>query len=440
MIRVAHLFSGIEGFRYGLEKANKDTRLFRDETQGKCSLLDRRVGADPSISGGGASSRQFVSVYSNDIDKYACAISRYNYPDGTTDERDIRTINASELPDFDLLTFGWPCQDNSIAGKRQGNRGTRSSLLSEAVRILRAKKPDYFIAENVPGLFSVNEGSDFYEAVGMFTDSGYDCQWQVLNTRWFLPQNRERIIFVGHLRNRRRPEVFPIGEAGSTYSKINGEASDACLDANYNKGWLDHGQRTMICEYDGGQASRIYNPGGDSPTITTPSGGNHIPKIIQKTSGQSVTFKEGEIGTLQAGRMNIRDKVLNILIQRQPLKFLSRNQKNIEGDYAFTVDGSGTNGVSICTARTVRSSGQSSPYNSKQNWDTYLIDGQIRRLTPVECERLQGYPDNWTRCGIFKDGQIREISDTQRYKVCGNAVSTPVITAIGIKLLQEVSK
>lgn len=147
-----------------------------------------------------------------EIDKFAC--KAYGVINGEECKpTDIRTVEPIRLPDFDTFVFGWPCQDNSIAGKRRGQKpGTRSGLLYEAARILRVKKPKYFIAENVGGLFSVSNGRDFYQTIRLFTELGYDCQWQLLNTRWFLPQNRERIFFVGHLRGQTRPRVFPFTE------------------------------------------------------------------------------------------------------------------------------------------------------------------------------------------------------------------------------------
>jgi len=230
---VVELFAGIGGFSRGIEEAYKE------------------------ITG----STDGLEFWANDIDSYACSIYRHNFvrrskpdgvenkgqrgkgsgdktgqrielSDGSTDGRndnqdpkdsratlyegDLQAIDPADVPTADIVTFGWPCQDNSVSGKRAGQKeGTRSGLLFEAVRILRAKKPKYFIAENVPGLFSVNDGRDFYEALRLFADAGYDCQWQVCDCRWFLPQNRKRIIFVGHLIGNRRPQIFPIGEASA---------------------------------------------------------------------------------------------------------------------------------------------------------------------------------------------------------------------------------
>lgn len=168
-----------------------------------------------------------------EIDKFAC--KAYGVINNERCEpTDIRHVNTRTISDFDLLSFGWPCQDNSIAGKRSGQReGTRSGLLFEAIRILRDKQPRYFIAENVPGLFSVNNGRDFYATIREFTKVGYDVQWQLLNSRWFLPQNRERIYFVGHLRGTGRPRVFPIHEEHPIPGELRNEerAISPCLRA-----------------------------------------------------------------------------------------------------------------------------------------------------------------------------------------------------------------
>jgi DNA (cytosine-5)-methyltransferase 1 len=389
----------------------------------------------------------FECIGYSEIDRYANAIFQYHYPN-IRNYGDATKINYRRLPDFNLFTFGWPCQDNSIAGQRVGQReGTRSGLLSTAVEILRIKQPRYFVAENVPGLFSVNEGLDFYSTIRLFTEAGYDVQWQVLNTRWFLPQNRERIYFVGHLRGERRPQVFPIGEDDKTYHKNNDgvKAVVNCLDSNYSKGFLDHGQRTMVYQKTSGQSvtykeneidtlqaggtdkvpnilipifddkqhqqNRRYDSAGISPSVLTPSGGNHMPKILAMRSYPRKGNRE------QDG------------VRFQPLEPHTDNTSN-------TLTGVEKDNL-VYTARTNRSSGIGSPFNSKQNWDTYLLDGSIRRLTPIECERLQGFPDNWTKYGLFENDKVKEISDTQRYKTIGNAVSTPIVKAVMIKLLQS---
>ena len=146
----------------------------------------------------------------SDIDKYANKVFKERFPDAEK-LGPIEHINIDKLPRIDLVTFGFPCQDLSIAGRRKGFDGSRSSLFFKAIEIIVRKKPQYFVFENVKGFYSSNAGKDFTTALQTVADIGYDGGWQLLNTRWFLPQNRERIYFVGHIRGASRPKVFPIG-------------------------------------------------------------------------------------------------------------------------------------------------------------------------------------------------------------------------------------
>lgn len=137
----------------------------------------------------------------------------------TQDERyfnDITTINTEELPDFQVLTAGFPCQPFSVTGKRQGFNDTRGTIFHDIVRILQDRKPRCFLLENVKGLLSHDSGNTFKTIVQILTDIGYEVEWQLINSRCFMvPQNRERIYIVGHLRgfNGRTTEgIFPIGK------------------------------------------------------------------------------------------------------------------------------------------------------------------------------------------------------------------------------------
>jgi len=133
------------------------------------------------------------------------------------------------LPDFDLLIGGFPCQAFSIAGKRGGFTDTRGTLFFDLARILKTKKPPRFIFENVKGLLSHDHGSTFKTIVTTLDELGYDIQWQVLNSKNFgVPQNRERVYIVGHLRGTPRPEVFPITGSNRIHLKeITQGVSDA---------------------------------------------------------------------------------------------------------------------------------------------------------------------------------------------------------------------
>lgn len=293
-------------------------------------------------------------VFSNDLDKYAASIYRYHWNDIT--EGDIKEIETRDIPDFDLLCAGSPCQDFSVAGVGRGLEGTRGTLLYEVARILNNKRPRYFLFENVAGLLSNKSGETFQEVLRLFTYIGYRVQWQLLDSKEFgVPQQRNRVFIVGHLRGERRPEVFPFLSTDGENTKNIQRQTSTCLDANYWKGWLDHGQRTFI-----------------------------------------VNSEEGITDTN------------SMIVRRAPLRFLTRNQKNIEGDYAFTVDSHNTGGV--------------------------LVGAKIRKFTPRECERLQGFPDDHTLKGLTQDGKVVDISDTRRYMALGNSVTVPVIKRIGERL------
>ena len=152
-------------------------------------------------------------TYFSEVDKYAISVYQKQFPEaeylGGVESVSTRGFKGRNT----IVTFGFPCQDLSIAGKRKGFDGSRSSLFFEAMRIIGEIKPRLFIFENVKGFYSSNNGKDFQIALQTIADLGvYECQWQLLNTAWFLPQNRERIYFVGSLRGTSRPEVFPIRE------------------------------------------------------------------------------------------------------------------------------------------------------------------------------------------------------------------------------------
>lgn len=325
------MFSGIGGFELGIQRA------FDGESTGGLRQTEGVPQQGNPDSSGKPNERQHPScVGYSEIDKYAIATYQQHFG-GHRNYGDATKINARELPDFDLLVGGFPCQAFSVAGKRHGFNDTRGTLFFDIARILAEKRPRHLVLENVKGLLSHDQGKTFQTIIGVLTDLGYFVEWQVLNSKDFgVPQNRERVFIVGHLGGEPRRKVFPI--FGQNPANI---SEDVTL--------IEDSARHTPREY-----------AGVAPTVQSSygMGGGHVP-----------------------------------LVKRQPLRFLNRNQKNIEGDYAYTVDAGQTSGV-------------------KQ-------DTRIRRLTPLECERLQGFPDNWT-IG----------SDTQRYKQCGNAVTVNVVEAV----------
>ncbi len=302
----------------------------------------------------------------SEIDQYAIRVFEHHFKEAKN-YGDITKIDAEALPDFDCLVGGFPCQAFSIAGRRGGFSDTRGTLFFDLARILRAKQPRLFVFENVKGLLSHDGGRTFRTIIATIDELGYDCQWQVLNSKNFgVPQNRERIIIVGHLRGTPRPEVFPIAGADSKDLVTINQARH---------------------DYD-----RVYDKDGIAPALNTGQRGNAQPKIIT-SSPHKVDGK----------------------------RVIKHNLSDVSGTILATQYKSSDTQPKVIS-RTVRAGGRNSPHGSKQNWDSYLVDGVIRRLTPLECERLQGFPDYWTK--------IEGMSDTQRYKMCGNAVTTNVIRAV----------
>jgi len=276
------LFSGCGGFRRGLEEAG-----YIFEWEGH-----------------------------SEIDKYANQVYEKHYPESEA-LGDVRTIRTDRLPKINLITFGFPCQDLSIAGSRGG--------------------------------------LDWLNVLREVADSGYDGQWQLLNTRWFLPQNRERIYFIGYPRGTSRPQIFPIGESG---------------------GGVDKAQRET---QGSGERIRSDNP---SCAGSLRVGGGDTKDLIANTMSARY-YKDGSEN----------------LIQRYPLKFLERNQKNVDGDYAFTVDSMNTGGVKISQRGRGKNKGGNKdicPTITGTAFEQNHMVSGIRRLTPTECERLQGFPDGWT--------------------------------------------
>ena len=312
-IKFIDLFAGIGGFRLGLEKCSTTNKR-----QSKGTPFRGKKGQRGKQSNDGT--KRFTCVYSNEWDKYASSIYKKHF--GECDESDIQSVDASKLPDFDLLCGGFPCQAFSIAGKRKGFDDTRGTLFFEIARILREKKPRLCLLENVKGLLSHDNGNTFKTIITTLDELGYDLQWQVLNSKNFgVPQNRERVFIIGHLRGTPRPKVFPVTNDGKVSAERQGQVSPTITSRYYKQGQSDP-----------------YILRSDKPYI--PQGGN------------------------------------------------------------------------------------SSDSNNSIRRVSYTDGASIRRLTPTECERLQGFSDGWTE----------GISDTQRYKCLGNAVTTNVITWIGQQL------
>jgi len=244
----------------------------------------------------------------SEINKYAIQTYERHFPTHKN-YGDATKIDPYALPNFDLLCGGFPCQAFSITGQRFGFKDTRGTLFFDIARIVKIKRPQYLLLENVKGLLNHAGGRTFSTILATLDEVGYDAEWQVLNSKYFgVPQNRERVFIIGHLRGKRSRQVFPLRQGSKVFDKPNNFQSKiastlTCSHANYGCGM----------------------------------------NLIELTQNQSI--------------------------------YVNR----------------------------------------------------IRKLTPVECERLQDFPDGWT------DG----VSDNQRYTQCGNAVTVKVVEHI-VRELAEV--
>ena len=331
-MKIIDLFSGIGGFSLGFQKAGY----------------------------------QFTEHYFSEIDKHAIANYKYNFPHAKY-IGDITTLHGGDFRDIDIITFGSPCQNFSTAGKREGLKGSKSSLIQHAIALIADIRPSIFVWENVKGAFSSNAGADFWAILQALAHIGsYRLEWQLLNTSWILPQNRERIYLIGHLAGRSIPGVFPIGK------------DDKLLDRKTRKkGWRSGNFKTSLAR----TITARYSKMGSYDTYI-------VPKVAATLTGG------GHSGGLHSDMTVIRQ--------------LKRG-KNKGAD------------LKICPT-----------ISSNAFQENNLLNG-VRRLTEIECERLQGFPDNWTQYGDY-NGIIKPIAKTQRYKLIGNAVTVDIVELIAKRL------
>jgi DNA (cytosine-5)-methyltransferase 1 len=361
------LFSGIGGFHLGFERAGYE-----------------------------------VKSYFSEIDQHAIAVYKHQFPTSTY-VGSVTNVRGADLPRIDLITFGSPCQDFSVAGKRKGMEGERSSLILEAIRLIRECQPRVFVWENVKGTFSSNAGEDLAAILQEFTNiGGYRLEWQLLNTSWFLPQNRERIYLVGYSTTTKRSwrGVFPIGENNGATIKLQGQRIPAnTILQRYEAG----ANGTYIGERE--LASQIKQIG----TKLDSNGGT------QPYQQDRVYDADGIVPALNRGKS---DLIIKTNYTSKALNETIENSELVEGE-PQALD------LYNRVARSESPTLTEPHHNSLRMFDGY----RIRRLTPIECERLQGFPDNHTAFGNY-DGVVKPMSNTQRYKQCGNAVTVDVVAAV----------
>ena len=335
-------------------------------------------------------------TYYSEIDKYAIDVYKNNFKN-ISYVKSVTDVRGGELPRIDVITFGSPCQDFSLAGKRKGMDGARSSLISEAIRLIEECRPSFFIWENVKGTFSSNNGADFWSIIQAFTNiGGYRLEWQLLNTKWFLPQNRERIYLVGCLGKGSGKQIFPITENNQKVDETRANPNTCTLTTRYKDSQangsyiiereLDAQEKIIVGNFRNDEGFRPRKD-GDSPCLAT-----------RRSS-------ETDISTMPP--------ILNI-------------KTNNKKGYDIAKPGDTINYQNLQSKTRNGRVGKGIAQTLDSGCEQAVIQNKIRRLTPVECERLQGFPDNWTKTGK----ELGTISDSQRYKMCGNAVTVDVVEAV----------
>lgn len=443
------LFSGIGGFELGLQNAEGT----------------------------------FECIGYSEIDKYSEAVYSRWFPRHKA-LGDASQIDPRDLDDFDLLVGGFPCQAFSLSGYRRGFGDCRGTLFFEIARICEERKPRYLVLENVKGLLSHDKGRTFKKMLGVLSELGYMLEWEVLNSKDFnTAQNRERLYIKGYLGRECGREILSAKRVGrETYVrklkpyKFERQVKKRIHDCDYmelceflrshkdssgltvadlsdklsvEKTEVSHWFRrdnyfapppaenwddlkrllnikddkydAFITEFewvDGvfDQDKRAYEDDGLSPTLTTQETLAKINIVgnLSKTGhkGDNILGTDGLSSTLTASN------------HKHPLRIKTNTNKG----YDEVVDGDGVRLAhpTSTKARGRTQKGQTGALSTKADWGTVDKNFRIRKLTPLECERLQAFPDNWTKYGA--DGE--EISDTQRYKMLGNAVTTTVVTYI----------
>lgn len=412
-IKYLDMFSGIGGFRSGLEKV------------------------------GG-----FKCVGYCEIDEYARRAYEALYDTkGEMCFEDARTINPDMLPDVDVICGGFPCQSFSIAGKRRGFDDIRGTLFFEIARIAAVKKPALLFLENVPGLLSHDEGRTFAAILNALDEIGYDVSWTQLNSANFgVPQSRNRVFITGFLRGKCRGEVFAFSETNP---------------------------KTIVRRVPGSEGNRVYSADGLSITLTAGGGGGGgktglylipIPVKSKTKSGYQFAFPNDSIDvsylTMNSRRGRVGSEIAHTLTTNstQAFYFIDMNPNAKLTQLARCITARQDSGIShrhgehsgvMVILKELTADELVSIGDTFHNYWTFenpnketvtamiIVDengnffvGYIRRLTPRECFRLQGFTDEQ----FFNKVKAIGMSDSRLYKMAGNAVSVPVITAIGEQL------
>lgn len=394
------LFSGIGGFRRGMEMAGH-------KCIGFCEYDKFAVASYTAMHLMTDEERKYI-----DTIPFRGRVKEANkeeYRHGEWYADDITKLRADDIPTADCWCFGFPCQDISVAGKQAGLGGNRSGLFHTVIKLLedtkKENRPSYLFIENVKNLLSVNRGFDFLTVLAELDEVGYDAEWQVLNSADYVPQNRERIFIIGHLRGRSGRKVFPIERADGKNSV------------------------SIIGHRDGYRRnSQTYSAEGITEALDTGTGGGRnfnvaIPiKCSRNECKGEVDCSHALMSRDYKGLCNQYTTAVAIPVLTPDRADKRQNGRRMKenGEDMFTLTGQDRHGVMVKLPNGV--------YTYAVWYEKYRCYIAIRKLTPKECFRLQGWQDKYfDRASLVN-------SDSQLYKQAGNGVTVPVIYEIAKRM------
>jgi len=319
-------------------------------------------------------------VWQVEIDNACSRILERNWP-AVRRYRDVRKTGVHNLEPVDLVCGGFPCQDLSVAGRRSGLAGDQSGLFFEFIRVIAELSPRWAVIENVPGLLSSNGGRDMGTVLGALAELGYGYAWRVLDAQYFgVAQRRRRVFIVGHL-----------GTAWSAPAKVLFEPESVSGDPPPSR---ETGQVSATLLASGAGTSRPAGIGSETDFLV----------IQSQAVAHTVTTRAGMRWNPASDTHIVQDSVM----------------PRLETDFLVAAGFRGRSDLS----HALRANASRA---DKPDSTTYIVSNTaVRRLSPLECERLQGFDDDWT------EGE----SDSVRYRMLGNAVCVPVARWIGKRILE----
>jgi len=353
------------------------------------------------------------AAWFSEIEPFPSAVLSHHYPD-VVNRGDMTKFQEWDDEPIDLLCGGTPCQSFSVAGLRKGLDDPRGNLMLTYLAIASKYRPRWLVWENVPGVLSSNGGKDFGSFLGGLGELGYGFAYRVLDAQYFgVAQRRKRVFVVGYLGDWRPPaavlferhslsgHLAPSREKGQTVAANSASGSD--ISQPYSVG------NTLTARMYKGINSTLDE--GQTPVLTP----IEVPEVM-------ATLLSSTAGISRPG--NAVTEHETYIPMASPVHYRKSRRAQSTADHETWIEDGVSNTLNCFDLGDIRST------------DVVAQSMTVRRLTPVECERLQGFPDNYTNIPWRKQA---ESPDGPRYKALGNSWAVPVVRWIGerIKMFEE---